>query len=405
MRGRGFRGSSYSRSSDPLPEDRRLNEGLVSSPLKTIPIPSPVAESVAIKDSQYIGSYNWIADEKTQTIIVPGAPAEWQNKATPYQVPADRGNYFSDQNGYRMPKAVLQPLITAVDIHHEEEGRTFDWSKVDIVTDRNGLRKLLRWIAGPGPHQEVKPFRIDLQLAGKKTVLFNRWEKRYREAMSGFTFGFNFEKASTVPGVDCENATGHHRIICYDLNGLKMVVRFEVDACIPTAAVRKSANIDELTDTLANVSIAQTQKSLPKSISHGLTILRGGQISPQSSMIELSTVSQRRRAEYNWKELYPQLFLSQTPHHFLAIHDRGRFLTIEKRRLETRTSTELVNAAKDLQVNLRKLRAALGKIQEMVKEEGERGRISLVCENGVLSVFERVGREGCLPDEFMARFE
>ena len=224
MRSRG-RGGSYTRSprefaltagSGPLPDDRKLSEGLIPQPLKTIPIPPPIAEQVSIKDLQFLGSYNWIADETIPTIIVPGSPAEWQNKPTPYQVPADRGNRFTDQNGYRMPKAVLQPLITAVDIIQADDGQTFDWSSVDIITDRNGLRKLLRWIAKSSDRfEEARPFRIDLQLAGKKTVLFNRWEKRYREAMPGYTFGFNFEKASTLPGVDCDDATAHHRIICY----------------------------------------------------------------------------------------------------------------------------------------------------------------------------------------------
>lgn len=148
---------------------------------------------------------NWIA--------FLGSPPEWQNKATPYQVPADIGTVFVDQNGFHMPTAVLQPLLVAVDKKAEGNKKAYrvDWPSVDFVTDRNGLRKLLRWI-GEG---EVKPFRIDMQLAGKQTVLFNRWEKRNRETMSGFTFGFNFEKASTTPARGCEESSGHHRIVTY----------------------------------------------------------------------------------------------------------------------------------------------------------------------------------------------
>jgi hypothetical protein len=110
-----------------------------------------------------------------------------------------------------MPQSTLLPLITAVNKVAEGKEKKFDWKSVDFLTDRNGLRKLMRWIGG----SDVRDFRIDLQLAGEKTVLFNRWEKRTREAFSGRTFGFSFEKASTEPAPGCRDSTGHHRIITY----------------------------------------------------------------------------------------------------------------------------------------------------------------------------------------------
>lgn len=116
-----------------------------------------------------------------------------------------------------MPSAVLLPLIAAVDKTYENQGSpaAFDWAdQFDFVTDRNGLRKLLRWIDGAGSGSPFKEFRIDMQLAGR-TVLLNRWEKRTRENLSGFTYGFNFEKASTDPAPGCEESSGHHRIIRY----------------------------------------------------------------------------------------------------------------------------------------------------------------------------------------------
>ena len=110
-----------------------------------------------------------------------------------------------------MPQATLLPLITAVNKRAEGKEGKFDWASVDFVTDRNGLRKLMRWIGGG----DVRDFRIDLQLAGEKTVLFNRWEKRTRESFDGRTFGFSFEKASTEVAPGCRDSTGHHRIISY----------------------------------------------------------------------------------------------------------------------------------------------------------------------------------------------
>jgi hypothetical protein len=111
---------------------------------------------------------------------------------------------------------VLVPLLIAVDKTSEVAGTSsaFDWSEIDFVTDRNGLRKLLRWIDGPNQADKPKEFRIDMELAGH-TVLLNRWEKRTRDNFIGKSYGFNFEQASTTPAPGCEESTGHHRIVKY----------------------------------------------------------------------------------------------------------------------------------------------------------------------------------------------
>ncbi|KAJ7890304.1 hypothetical protein B0H13DRAFT_2531260 [Mycena leptocephala] len=308
-RGRGSSRFSNSAPSTPLPPDRDIMEGLRPKALQTLAIPTVTssARAVAVTDLESIGSYNW-TNAPSPTIVVPGSPPEWQNKAPPYQVPADTGIFFVDQNGFRMPPP------------------------------------------------------IDTQLAGN-TVLLNRWETRTRVAFSGFTYGFNFEKASTDPALGCENSTGHHASIW---NGLKMVVRFEVDACIPTAAKPSAArgrveSIDDLADSLAGINIPNAPPRLP-----------------------LPT------------------FFSQTPHHFLAVHNRGRFSAVNKRKL---TSSELRAVEQQIQPDLKKLRAALDLIKEIVVKHGQRGRLTLVYQDGTLQVFERVSSASCLPDEVMAKFE
>ena len=140
-------------------------------------------------------------------------------------------------------QSCLLPLFRAADVVAEQTADTpLDWSSVDIVTDRNNLRKLLRWIQHPssdtgrasGPSagsskvpaqsftgtiglDPLKDFRIDVQLGGKKTVLLHRWEKRTREQAqpprSGC--GINFERESTRPAKGCQRSTGHHRITTY----------------------------------------------------------------------------------------------------------------------------------------------------------------------------------------------
>ena len=144
-----------------------------------------------------------------------------------------------DQNGFRMgPSASsLLPLFRAADVMAREiANNSIEWSDVDVVTDRNNLRKLLRWIQHPDNASDsavassragssaglpgldpLKDFRIDVQLGGKKKLLFHRWEKRTQELAepprSGC--GINFERGSTAPAAGCEHGTGHHRVIQY----------------------------------------------------------------------------------------------------------------------------------------------------------------------------------------------
>ena len=182
-----------------------------------------------------------------------------------------------------------------------------------------------------------------------------------------------------------------------------MVVRFEVDACIPPPAKypRKSvSSIDDLTDSLSAISISHST-----SRSNGnLTVMEGGAEVSHTAVVELTTRSQTnmRNNGFDWKEAYPQLFFSQTTHHFLAVHTRGRFIDIQKRKLG---SEELQNVAKDAQVELKKMRKALDLIKEVVIEHGKKGRISLVCVEGKLKVYQRNSDESCLPDSALSLFD
>lgn len=107
----------------------------------------------------------------------------------------------------------LLPLFKAIDAYSELAGATIvDWAGIDFVTDRNNLRKLLRWIGGGSGKG---PFRIDAQLAGKGTVLLNCWNPRTRVWGAANSYGFSFEKASTTPVVGCENTSSHHRLVEY----------------------------------------------------------------------------------------------------------------------------------------------------------------------------------------------
>jgi hypothetical protein len=129
----------------------------------------------------------------------------WAN-INPQRVPQDSGLVFVDQNAHRMKHtSPLTPIFAAID-----DLGGYDFSGIDIVSDRNNLRKLFSWSTGA---VEQKDFRIDVELAGE-TCLFTRREEKDAETIVGFQgFGRQYEKAATRPSRGCEMSTGHHRII------------------------------------------------------------------------------------------------------------------------------------------------------------------------------------------------
>lgn len=183
-----------------------------------------------------------------------------------------------------------------------------------------------------------------------------------------------------------------------------MVVRFEVDACIPppkTHSRRSVASPDELAAALSAVNISDSATPVCDHRFH-LSVIEGGYEVAPSAIMELSTRSEHRQHEYDFKELYPQLFFSQTTHHVLAVHNRGRFTAIHRRKL---ASSEFEAVDQELQPHFKAVRKALKVVQDLVVEHGERGRLTLVCKDGVLRVYERKSDEGCLPDHLLSLFK
>ena len=134
----------------------------------------------------------------------------------PFRVPRDSGITFIYQNGHRCPSYPLLPLFVAADTMESDGHPKTDWSSIDIITDRNNLRKLWSFTENP----DSSDFRIDLELVGPWTVLMQRWEERSAEdvEMRGFGgYGDSFEQKCTNAAPGCERAVfaGHHRVISY----------------------------------------------------------------------------------------------------------------------------------------------------------------------------------------------
>ncbi|TBU25106.1 hypothetical protein BD311DRAFT_700940 [Dichomitus squalens] len=269
---------------DNLPPARDMRENILEPAIAELTAPNvaDVDKPTKIEDFRPLASYTWVKGQHP-TIIVPGSPREWLDSPMPFTVDFDSGIRMFHEDAYYMAnQSTLVPLFRAVDAlassvssgpDVDSNKDMIDWAAIDFVTDRNNLRKLLRWMREPFPSDAAQPlspvsepslerptrdqgerkegsaattapewdtrkdFRIDLQLGGADTVLMHRWAARAREVAVPPKAGcrLNFEREATKAAQGCENGAGHYRIVQYTICGLKMVVRFEVDACVATS--------------------------------------------------------------------------------------------------------------------------------------------------------------------------
>ena len=103
----------------------------------------------------------------------------------------------------------------------------FNMNPIGLTTDRNSLRKLLHFASGRIP----RSWRIDVDII-EDTMFFTRWEENQVQIITGSRdsgYGHEFEKAFLSFDANLQESSGHHRIVRYNLGGIKCLVRFEVD--------------------------------------------------------------------------------------------------------------------------------------------------------------------------------
>ncbi|TFY73206.1 hypothetical protein EWM64_g10806 [Hericium alpestre] len=279
----------------------------------------------------------------------------------------------------RMPSSALCLLMTAVDT----VGKHLDWPTVDFITDRTNLRNLVKWIGGDT--KQRNDFRIDMELVGDHTVLFDMSHTGWNGG-GRTNYGHSFERGTTVPAPGCERSSGHYRIIKYDFFGFTMVVRFEVDACLSPG--KGAAELHILEDSLSTPIV-----SPGVTICQGLRIIRAGSEVSQESLVELKTCREIRNC-VQWSQVFPQLYLSGTPWLHAGFHENGTFS-----RVETRNMVEMQEQRSNFEPRLQQLGQTLKTIQELAVTHGKNTRLSLVLQDRRLSVYKRASKESFLSKE------
>ncbi|KAG8946974.1 hypothetical protein FRC04_011270 [Tulasnella sp. 424] len=376
--GRGWRGSRGYKPAPTEPVKKptfhiKRDLGPLIEQFQTLPRTTTAARVTMLKS---ISSYSWVEGGDEPTIIVPSSPPVW-TKTSPRRVPADTGKRYSDQNSARMgPKlSPLIPIFASID-HMDAD---IDLPSFDIVTDRNNLLKLLHWASNS---EEYDDFRIDVELAGK-TCLFTRTDEVDIDVIEGFRgYGEEYHKAVAKWPKGSEGATGHHRVISIDLDGIKILLRFEIDARIEVQEDKSNPNddVDDLVDALSSLLTSSSKAPARKTTSFaGLTVKpsENRMMVPQSSIIKLKT-----RAEHkplNMEDVGPQIHLSQTPYLYLAKHVRGDFQPAQR----------IIPDVQKIELQLGKLREALLDIVEVVREQAQGEGLALTCVERKLELYKR----------------
>lgn len=192
-------------------------------------LPTPRSRVASITGVRYLSSYNWI-EAPTPTIAVPGSPALWLAPRGPRQLKKDSGFVYIAQNAARLPDNPVEPLFRALHITDP----SFDLRAVDVVTDRNNIRKLLSFVNPSLSNNGLEPFTIAVEVT-KNTAIFCRQETKTHEFIGPQEFkgfGHEFERAYTRSRLNGD--TGHHRIISYRFGGLSFIIRHETDGYVST---------------------------------------------------------------------------------------------------------------------------------------------------------------------------
>jgi len=255
----------------------------------------------------------------------------------PKAVRPDRGLVFVDQNAYQHPQIPLEPLLQALYITKP----SFDLNKVQIITDRNNLRKLFEVVCG----ESHRDFEIAVEIVNN-TALFTRLEQCTSEVIGSQDFrgyGHEFEKEFTKYPSSVKASTSHHRIVTYSFGGLNMVVRFEADGALPlamdlvdTTKATPTRSIEQIVPDLSSLGLEQgLPPTTSTSSNHGtptsasrLAVMKAGELVPQDRILEIKTRAEHRAVGI--PECMSQLWFSDTRNLFIGLHNSGTFRTINK---------------------------------------------------------------------------
>ncbi|KAK0732260.1 hypothetical protein B0H67DRAFT_549859 [Lasiosphaeris hirsuta] len=407
------------------PRDARIWKGVrVLEPIHTIdaailqPSTTPVSSSLP---SELICSYNW---QSSGGFHVPGHAPLWQDVALPITIPSDRSTPSTGGSTWTTTKNPFEHVLQAAAVMSPD----FRLDKVDIVTTRNSLRKLLDFCSG----RSQQSFRVNISLV-KNTLLIEQYDTAFM-AFQSTGWGHNFEKTFTRFPVGLEASTTHDRFLHYPIGDLNCVVGFEVDACYegnlgnddkpaeatdgPLELVQAGMERLQLSfKTEAGPSDSKTKSTTASPTTSRarskLPFTTNTKIMPQSTAAEIKSRSKKPGGTV--APYLPQLWFGRTPWLIVGSHTEGTFHHISV----TNVTPLLERWETEHQAELRKLAALLAELREAVRGGGdgdgngngkakEGQRCAVIYERSgaakVIKVYALGKGEVVVPDEGYLRF-
>ncbi|GAB1319188.1 Geranylgeranyl pyrophosphate synthetase [Madurella fahalii] len=339
--------------------------------------------SSKITELRQLASYNWL-DKAVPTILVPGSPSLWSPPSVPPKLTPDSGMVYIDQNAARNSRFPLDPLFRAL----YAENTDFQIGDIDLVTDRNNIRKLLRFVQG----SSNDAFQIRVEIAGDRTALFTRVEAKTTDIIQGFRgYGHNFEEAYTKK--EC-GSSSHHRIVGYEFGGIKCIVRYETDGYVDNKDQPEPA--DNVSDAFKGLSISRPDKVTNDPAA--IIVKTGGRKVNLSSILEIKTRAAHRTLDM--AEVSSQLWISQTPNLVVGYHRNGVFGNVQLRD----TTNEIRQWERTNQKDLGNLACLLMKIIGAVKHSGDQRAVVSYDGGAKLRIVPGDGKPA-LPNDLYAKWE
>ena len=308
------------------------------------------------------------------------------------------GLRYVDENASRYPHFPLEPLFRAIYTIKPD----YDPKQVDLVTDRNNLRKLMHVISATR-HSD---FRIDMELVGN-TLLFERWEKFDREDVDSkkFTgFGKQFEKNMTLYPANLTDSGSNHRIIQCSLGQLTVLLRFLGKACLPeTELITSPDEIDQSSSAIQAIQLNASGAGCTN-----LRVNRGGVEVAHQELVELKSRALKNWLDFKDPDFMFQLWIAQVQHLKLGYYvGGGKFNKIEYKNFRREEQFEKFEVQNE-QV-LKKLVALIERIKETVREHGSK-RAVLLYENdvGKMCIYTHDARtefKHLLPTDLLSKWE
>lgn len=269
---------------------------------------------------------------------------------------------------------------------------SFRFNDVDVLANRNSLRKLLDFVAG----RQQDSFRLNLFLE-HRTLVIERCERNARQLIRGSQtagWGRSFEGTFTKYPAGLEDSVAHHRALRYQLGELSCVVRFEVDACYGSPSEQGERSSQSLDLAMRNLAIGDGLAETPAA---ARPMDQRAPPMVQEMAAEIKTASKHK----SLGQFLPQLWFGRTPWLIVGRHSEGTFQEVKI----TDAAAAFADWETRRQADLRRLVAILVRLRKAVEENGGEPCVAL-CEKATppaIRVFPMEADRKAAPDHLRQR--